>query len=289
MNKIRSEHILYLLAFLLALGIRLLNLGAAPLSDFEADWALQSLALARGESFPLPAWAGLVIASGLPISGGGWIRIGVGLVLPLLAGLVLGFPIYLFGVLTSYLPYRATDAIARALRPVNLARHQIERHRVRFATRRDHELHARPVEITRQEVENRRVDDPGHAGQRHQQHVGRPMGDVLFVVAVTAAGGRVVLVQQAAPVFYTVNSTLGTRFTNCTVHAPIVGGEAVPEMVNQVGFLEINQSLRHYHLNTALGNEILSDLQAKGTALSSDYVAKLTAYHRVGVVEKPVD
>ncbi len=96
-------------------------------------------------------------------------------------------------------------------------------------------------------------------------------------------------VQQAGTTFYAVDSTLGTRFTNCTVHAPIVGGEAVPEMVNQVGFLEINKSLQHYHLNTGLGNEVVSHLQSKGAALSSDFVAKLTAHHGIGVREKPVD
>jgi hypothetical protein len=44
------EHCLYLLAFLLALGVRLLRLGTAPLSEVEADWALQALNLSRGET-----------------------------------------------------------------------------------------------------------------------------------------------------------------------------------------------------------------------------------------------
>jgi hypothetical protein len=44
------EHCLYLLAFLLALGVRLLRLGAAPLSEVEAGWALQALDLSRGET-----------------------------------------------------------------------------------------------------------------------------------------------------------------------------------------------------------------------------------------------
>ncbi|MFC1995986.1 hypothetical protein ACFLXI_00075 [Chloroflexota bacterium] len=60
MNKIRTEHLLYLLAFLLALGIRMLNLGDAPLSDYEADWALQSLALARGDDVILGAQPGYI-------------------------------------------------------------------------------------------------------------------------------------------------------------------------------------------------------------------------------------
>ena len=60
MKNIRFEHILYFLAFALALGVRLLNLGEAPLSDFEADWALQSLALARGEFVNLGAQPGYI-------------------------------------------------------------------------------------------------------------------------------------------------------------------------------------------------------------------------------------
>ena len=42
------EHTLYLLAFLLGLGVRLWNLGVTPLSDFEAVPALQALQLTRG-------------------------------------------------------------------------------------------------------------------------------------------------------------------------------------------------------------------------------------------------
>ena len=43
------EHTLYALAIILALGVRLFRLGAVPLSDGEAAWALQALSLARGE------------------------------------------------------------------------------------------------------------------------------------------------------------------------------------------------------------------------------------------------
>lgn len=42
------EHILYALALALGLGLRFLNLGALPLSDLEAEWALQALQAARG-------------------------------------------------------------------------------------------------------------------------------------------------------------------------------------------------------------------------------------------------
>ncbi len=42
------EPLLYFLAFFLAITIRFLHLGAQPLSDFEARWALQSLGVAQG-------------------------------------------------------------------------------------------------------------------------------------------------------------------------------------------------------------------------------------------------
>ncbi len=46
LRRITTEHLLYTLAFALALAVRFLNLGAAPLSDLEAGWALQALQLA---------------------------------------------------------------------------------------------------------------------------------------------------------------------------------------------------------------------------------------------------
>ena len=42
------EHAFYALAFACAAGLRFLQLGALPLSDFEADWALQALHITQG-------------------------------------------------------------------------------------------------------------------------------------------------------------------------------------------------------------------------------------------------
>jgi hypothetical protein len=80
---------------------------------------------------------------------------------------------------------------------------------------------------------------------------------------------------------YTVASTLGTRFTNCTVHSPIVNGKPDPEMVNRTGFLKINQSVRHYHLNTALGNEVVEYVKAHGDGFSPGFIAALKAHHEL--------
>jgi hypothetical protein len=48
MRAFRRETTLYLLALLLALTVRLIGLGAQPLNDLEAKWALQALGLANG-------------------------------------------------------------------------------------------------------------------------------------------------------------------------------------------------------------------------------------------------
>jgi 4-amino-4-deoxy-L-arabinose transferase-like glycosyltransferase len=54
-NKITTEQSLYWLAFLLALALRLFQLGAVPLTDAEAGWALQARGLAQGGSAGLGA------------------------------------------------------------------------------------------------------------------------------------------------------------------------------------------------------------------------------------------
>jgi len=48
MRRFRYEPVLYGLAFILALTIRVIKLGALPLTDAEARWALQALGVAQG-------------------------------------------------------------------------------------------------------------------------------------------------------------------------------------------------------------------------------------------------
>ena len=48
MRTFRHQTTLYAIAFLLALGIRLVKLGASPMTDLEARWALQALGVAQG-------------------------------------------------------------------------------------------------------------------------------------------------------------------------------------------------------------------------------------------------
>ncbi|HXQ34055.1 MAG TPA: hypothetical protein VN843_08590, partial [Anaerolineales bacterium] len=58
-SRLKNEGWLYWLAFLLALGFRFIQLGASPLTDTEANLALQALHIAQGQSpllAPQPAY-----------------------------------------------------------------------------------------------------------------------------------------------------------------------------------------------------------------------------------------
>ena len=67
-SKYFPEHYIYWLAFLLALGMRLFQLGAAPLADAEAGWALQALGLAHGQAVTLGAQPAYILLTSLLFS-----------------------------------------------------------------------------------------------------------------------------------------------------------------------------------------------------------------------------
>jgi len=60
-----TELIFYILAFLLALSLRLFQLGVAPLSDTEAGWALQALSLAHGDATVFGAQPAYILLTSL--------------------------------------------------------------------------------------------------------------------------------------------------------------------------------------------------------------------------------
>ena len=63
----KYRHFLYyFLAFLLALGLRFIQLGAVPLTDKEATLALQALAIAKGENPLLGAQTGYILLTSIP-------------------------------------------------------------------------------------------------------------------------------------------------------------------------------------------------------------------------------
>jgi len=79
--------------------------------------------------------------------------------------------------------------------------------------------------------------------------------------------------------YYELEASLGVSFGDCTIHAPVVGGRPAPERLDQLGFIELNRSLRHAHLNTALGAEVMRYLRAQGTLPTAEFIARLRAQH----------
>lgn len=63
-HRLTSEHLLLALALLIGGCLRLINLGLAPLSDFEANWALQALNVARGGDVTIGSQTGYIMLSG---------------------------------------------------------------------------------------------------------------------------------------------------------------------------------------------------------------------------------
>ncbi len=86
-------------------------------------------------------------------------------------------------------------------------------------------------------------------------------------------------VQAEGDTFYALDSTLGTRLTNCTVHAPMVAGKPRPELADRTGVLEMNRSVRYYHLNTGLGNEVVKYFREHGDGMTPAFIAMLRAHH----------
>ncbi|MDZ7616415.1 MAG: hypothetical protein U1E05_05380 [Patescibacteria group bacterium] len=109
------------------------------------------------------------------------------------------------------------------------------------------------------------------------------------VNTITAAGfrGEIALadcrlqpeVRAEGDTFYALDSTLGTRLTNCTVHAPTVDGKARPDLINRIGFMEVNRSLRYYHLNTGLGNEVVKHFREQGDGITPAFITMLKSHH----------
>ncbi len=88
-------------------------------------------------------------------------------------------------------------------------------------------------------------------------------------------------VQNAGGMFYALESSHGTRFTNCTIHAPIVNGKPEAGLLDSISFLEINKSLMHFHLNTTLGAGVLEDLNARGIKLEPGFISMLKSRHEL--------
>ncbi|MVZ67385.1 hypothetical protein GQF61_16140 [Sphingobacterium sp. DK4209] len=88
-------------------------------------------------------------------------------------------------------------------------------------------------------------------------------------------------VNKAEQVKFDVQSSLGTVFNNCTIHAPRVAAQAEPELFKQYTFLEINKKLLGTHMNTKIANSYLQYLNSKGIKLTSEYSSRLLLGHGI--------
>jgi hypothetical protein len=97
MDPSRSKNvtIYYILAFLLALFLRFVQLGALPLGDSEASWALQALGVARGARPLLGPQPAYIVLTGLSFFLFGPTNF-LARFLPALAGSLLVLVVYLF-------------------------------------------------------------------------------------------------------------------------------------------------------------------------------------------------
>ena len=70
-SRLTVELLLYLLAFLLAIGLRFLRLGETPITDNEAAWALQAWEISKGEYSNIGPGPGYILLTGLTFFLGG--------------------------------------------------------------------------------------------------------------------------------------------------------------------------------------------------------------------------
>ncbi|WP_164102086.1 right-handed parallel beta-helix repeat-containing protein [Candidatus Laterigemmans baculatus] len=86
-------------------------------------------------------------------------------------------------------------------------------------------------------------------------------------------------VQAGRETIYALDAELGTHLTNCTLHAPRIGGASKPAEVDRFGFVKLNKRVRYYQLNTALGNDLIEHCQAEKIELLPSFIAMLKAHH----------
>ncbi|MBC7759252.1 MAG: hypothetical protein H7069_10370, partial [Phormidesmis sp. FL-bin-119] len=69
--------------------------------------------------------------------------------------------------------------------------------------------------------------------------------------------------------------------TNCVVYAPRVDGTPRPELIDKLGFILVNKAVYYNHLNTRLGNDILSFHKSKGIKFNDRFISMLKAHHEM--------
>ncbi|TMV47102.1 hypothetical protein FE783_22925 [Paenibacillus mesophilus] len=86
-------------------------------------------------------------------------------------------------------------------------------------------------------------------------------------------------VQDDGKNFCSLDAALGTSFVNCIVEAPLVDGQARPDLLARYGFIEMNHTLRFNHLNTRLAKEITDHYAKAGTPAEPEFITMLKSHH----------
>lgn len=80
---------------------------------------------------------------------------------------------------------------------------------------------------------------------------------------------------------YELSANLGTSFVNCTFHLPVRNGEVVPSALSLIDFLELNGQLRHNHINSRLGKDVVRYLKENNIRIKPTFLAKLKSHHEL--------
>jgi hypothetical protein len=88
-------------------------------------------------------------------------------------------------------------------------------------------------------------------------------------------------VQGSTTPIYMLGTELGTSFVTCIVYAPTVDNVSRPDLTNALGFLELNRSVSHNHVNTRLGQDILNHCRRIGLRLSPAFIRMLQSHHEL--------
>ena len=94
-SRLTIEKLLFAIAFALAIGVRLLNLGESPLTDYEAEYAMQAWDIAQGEDTVIGPQPGYVLITGALFSLLGSSEF-LARLLPALAGSLILLALYVF-------------------------------------------------------------------------------------------------------------------------------------------------------------------------------------------------
>lgn len=86
-------------------------------------------------------------------------------------------------------------------------------------------------------------------------------------------------VHEGEEPIYALDAELGTHLTNCILHAPRIEGVPQPDQTDRLEFVQPNKRVRFYHLNTALGNDLLQDFEAEQIEVLPGFISMLKSHH----------